>query len=115
MRRGLQKPGQLGKTNRDAKSGSKEAGKSNGSVTFFATAASKHGCDSTGMKTIGSVLLSLLLSIGLGPPARAQMFRVLHDSTGSPSDGNGPFAGLVRDGAGNLYGTTVWGGAAARG
>ena len=41
--------------------------------------------------------------------ARAQTFTVLYAFTGSP-DGNSPFGGVVRDGAGNLYGTTELGG-----
>ena len=36
---------------------------------------------------------------------------VLHSFTGSPMDGQEPTAGLVRDAAGNFYGTTVTGGA----
>jgi uncharacterized repeat protein (TIGR03803 family) len=36
---------------------------------------------------------------------------VLHSFAGPPADGATPGAGLVRDGAGNLYGTTVYGGA----
>jgi uncharacterized repeat protein (TIGR03803 family) len=39
---------------------------------------------------------------------------VLHSFTGSP-DGNFPRGGLVRDAAGNLYGTTAWGGAFGKG
>lgn len=34
---------------------------------------------------------------------------VLYNFTGG-ADGGGPFAGLTRDAAGNLYGTTMWGG-----
>jgi len=34
---------------------------------------------------------------------------VLHSFTHWP-DGSGPYAGLLRDAKGNLYGTTVWGG-----
>jgi uncharacterized repeat protein (TIGR03803 family) len=36
--------------------------------------------------------------------------RVLHTFTGSP-DGSSPYAGLTADGAGNLYGATLFGGA----
>jgi uncharacterized repeat protein (TIGR03803 family) len=35
---------------------------------------------------------------------------VLHNFRGSPNDGEAPQAGLVRDTAGNLYGTTVFAG-----
>ncbi len=37
-------------------------------------------------------------------------FTVVHTFMGEPSDGNGPAATLLRDSAGNLYGTTVSGG-----
>lgn len=40
---------------------------------------------------------------------------VLHSFKGGRSDGNFPIAGLVRDAAGNLYGTTAEGGAAGYG
>lgn len=36
---------------------------------------------------------------------------VLHSFAGSPKDGQAPVGGLIRDGAGNLYGATVAGGA----
>jgi uncharacterized repeat protein (TIGR03803 family) len=36
---------------------------------------------------------------------------VVHNFAGSPSDGASPFAGLIRDAQGNLYGTTAYGGA----
>jgi uncharacterized repeat protein (TIGR03803 family) len=43
-------------------------------------------------------------------PARAQTFKVLHTFHGAPKDGDGPDGTLVRDTAGNLYGTTAGGG-----
>lgn len=44
-----------------------------------------------------------------GVPARGQTFKVLYTFTGG-TDGGVPFADLLRDEAGNLYGTTVFGG-----
>jgi uncharacterized repeat protein (TIGR03803 family) len=41
--------------------------------------------------------------------ARAQTFTVLYDFTGG-NDGSNPYAGLILDPAGNLYGTTQYGG-----
>jgi len=36
---------------------------------------------------------------------------VLHSFTGGPTDGASPYSRLIRDAAGNLYGTTSFGGA----
>jgi uncharacterized repeat protein (TIGR03803 family) len=38
-------------------------------------------------------------------------FALLHSFTGGAADGRNPYAGVVTDGAGNLYGTTAYGGA----
>ncbi len=49
----------------------------------------------------------------LSPPAQtggAWRFSLLHHFTGGTGDGLSPADGLVRDGSGNLYGSTLWGG-----
>jgi uncharacterized repeat protein (TIGR03803 family) len=58
-----------------------------------------------------SVVLSALcfLVAVAARPARAQTFTTLYSFTAA-SDGNGPFASVFQDPAGNLYGTTVYGG-----
>ncbi len=56
-------------------------------------------------------LTFLLASVVLLAPAQAQTFTVLHTFAGAPNDGEGPFGQLIRDSAGNLYGTTTVGGA----
>jgi hypothetical protein len=43
-------------------------------------------------------------------PKAAPTFIVLHSFPGHPTDGGNPYAGLVRDAAGNLCGTTLAGG-----
>ncbi len=55
-------------------------------------------------------LMFPLVTAVCAAPARAQTFTVLHTFTGAPNDGEWPFAGLIRDSAGNLYGTTEAGG-----
>jgi uncharacterized repeat protein (TIGR03803 family) len=52
----------------------------------------------------------LALAVALPQAARAQTFTVLHTFAGKP-DGSQPYAGVVRDQNGNLYGTTDIGGA----
>jgi uncharacterized repeat protein (TIGR03803 family) len=47
--------------------------------------------------------------------AQAQTYTVLHSFKGSPTDGSGPESGLIGDSAGNLYGTTLGGGASDAG
>jgi uncharacterized repeat protein (TIGR03803 family) len=49
----------------------------------------------------------------MSPPAEAGgawKFTLLHDFRGGMNDGLSPEDGLVRDAAGNLYGSTIWGG-----
>jgi len=54
------------------------------------------------------VSATLLMATVVSRRADAQVFVTLHSFNGS--DGSGPQAGLVRDSAGNLYGTTFAGG-----
>jgi uncharacterized repeat protein (TIGR03803 family) len=56
-----------------------------------------------------AILAGLFIPLATAGSARAQSFQLLHTFAGRP-DGELPYAGLVRDGAGNLYGTTAEGG-----
>jgi uncharacterized repeat protein (TIGR03803 family) len=59
-----------------------------------------------------SAALALAATLGLAvsaPITEAQTFAILHNFTGAP-DGQGPYAGVIEDSAGNLYGTTLVGG-----
>ncbi len=56
-----------------------------------------------------TLALAFLFGLATNQQAQARTFTVLHNFTGA--DGAGPQAGLVRDKAGNLYGTTFGGGA----
>jgi hypothetical protein len=40
---------------------------------------------------------------------------ILHNFTGGASDGSNPLAGVTLDSAGNIYGTTAWGGSVGNG
>jgi uncharacterized repeat protein (TIGR03803 family) len=63
-----------------------------------------------------ALLLAAIVTLLLAPGARAQSkFKTLHRFTGSKNNGGAPYAGLIFDQAGNLYGTTYGGGAAGRG
>lgn len=57
-----------------------------------------------------AVLIMLVSGAVATPSARAQTLTVLYSFTGG-SDGSQPYASVVRDKAGNLYGTTAIGGA----
>src|ERR1019366_5449362 len=56
------------------------------------------------------VTLLFVVSVAGAPASQAQTFTVIHTFTGQGEDGANPYAGLVMDGAGNLYGTTEYGG-----
>ncbi len=58
----------------------------------------------------GMLTLAVAFVVGLTiPSAQAQTFTDLYNFAGSP-DGINPYAGLVEDTQGNLYGTTAYGG-----
>jgi uncharacterized repeat protein (TIGR03803 family) len=60
------------------------------------------------------LVLVLLVSWPLdAAPVRA--YSILYNFAGYPNDGQNPFGSLILDGAGNLYGTTRYGGGAGRG
>lgn len=55
----------------------------------------------------------LVLAVLATPTAQARIFNLLHGFTNVPDGGNpGP---LIQDAQGNLYGTTIWGGASCAG
>jgi uncharacterized repeat protein (TIGR03803 family) len=60
---------------------------------------------------VSRILLAFpLASAFLPAPAHAQTFTVLHTFRGAPNDGEGPLGIVIRDSAGDLYGTTGSGG-----
>jgi uncharacterized repeat protein (TIGR03803 family) len=62
-------------------------------------------------RLLSGAMLTLAFVIASGE-GQAENFNVIHDFAGPPSDGATPVAGLVSDKAGNLYGTTEYGGGA---
>lgn len=56
-----------------------------------------------------AIMAGVFILLVMAGAAQAQTFQLLHTFAGRP-DGSTPYAGLARDGAGNLYGTTTQGG-----
>jgi uncharacterized repeat protein (TIGR03803 family) len=72
---------------------------------------------SIGLRTTRAALalvVVLVLGVVTIQSVQAQTFKVLYNFTGS-ADGESPYGSLVRDTAGNLYGTTEAGGASGEG
>jgi uncharacterized repeat protein (TIGR03803 family) len=65
-------------------------------------------------RILGAALMSAVFTAGLmiefPPTAQAQVFGVLYEFTGGADGGNPYASSLVQDSAGNLYGTTEYGG-----
>jgi uncharacterized repeat protein (TIGR03803 family) len=60
---------------------------------------------------LSAFAFAILLGLAVTPRiAQGQTETVLHSFANNRQDGASPNAGLMRDSAGNLYGTTLWGG-----
>jgi uncharacterized repeat protein (TIGR03803 family) len=71
-----------------------------------------------GMLKICATIAAALLSVAMcafAPAAQANGFKVMYAFAGPPGDGDKPSAGVTFDTAGNLYGTTYYGGASNNG
>src|SRR5580700_7795283 len=66
-------------------------------------------CAKTSCIAITFIVVSVLL-FATPQLARCQTETVLYSFSGQSGDGANPTAGLIMDKAGNLYGTTAWGG-----
>ena len=65
---------------------------------------------STAATTVAAFLPLLLLIVFATYPAHAQTYSVIYSFTGGADGGNPSMGGLTMDSAGNLYGTTYYGG-----
>lgn len=63
----------------------------------------------TGHRWAAMMVAAILMTLAAAMATPAQTFAVLYTFTGG-MDGGSPSSGLIRDSAGNLYGTTAFGG-----
>jgi len=68
-----------------------------------------------GKLRIVAMLMAMCFSAFVSRPATAQTYNVLLSFAGGATDGQNPHGGLIRDAAGNLYGTTAFGGFSSAG
>src|ERR1700719_734018 len=77
----------------------------------------KYGCcpqASLVMDNAGNLFGTAHVAFKLSPTADGWTETVLHDFTGQHGDGYGPYAGVIMDAAGHLYGETEGGGTSTR-
>jgi uncharacterized repeat protein (TIGR03803 family) len=66
------------------------------------------------LRTSAALVFAIALVVAASQSAHGQKFTVVYSFAGG-NDGQAPYAGLVRDSAGNLYGTTYFGGGSGYG
>src|SRR5258706_1585982 len=64
-------------------------------------------------RSLRALVLTIVLAVALVCSSAGQTLTVFHTFNGP--DGDTPITGVIRDGAGNVYGTTKWGGSAGSG
>ena len=82
-----------------------------GTATMVAAGACSITASQAGNSTYAAATpVTVRFAVNAAPPAQGQAFSTLYSFTASGGDGAGPYAGLVLDGAWNLFGTTSGGG-----